>query len=408
MDALNTAANAIVGFVVLYPLALCWMGIAGAWLFYSKWESRAAAMPTLPRYPQVSVLVCCNATPDAVERTIMQLEAQRYSPMEIVALHDSTSPSMGSMLNRLLLECPRLRVVHTEGETQPAVSLRTGAMLAQGEFLVCVVAGALVDSEAFAPLLQHFLGAGRVGAVVGQASVLRPRGLFEQIAAAEYGLRTQALPRAAAIYGKQFALPVGLVAYRKSALHQTGYWSLGAETPELQLLWNLQAARWSVRFEPKARYWIELERGIVGWLRARHAWRAQLRQAFTVLLPALSTRRNRRLWLFYTRHWLDVAWIGAVWALLLVAVTKPWLPVDLALSRAWLTAAPFAWLATSLAYAVLVRRLASHCGPDERVSLPAVLLAPSVYWLLNLIGSWMGRRKPAVVQNWEESGVSAR
>lgn len=408
MDALNAAANAIVGFVVLYPLALCWMGIVGAWLFFFKWESRSTVDPVLPRYPQVSVLVCCDAAPADVERTILQLEAQRYPHLEILALHDSAVPAMGPLLDRLMLECPRLRVVHTEGETQHAVLLRTGAMLAKGEFLVCVAPGALVDTEAMVPLLQHFLGAGRVGAVVGQAMVLRPRGVFEQIAAAEYTLRGHVSPRAAAIYGKQVVLPIGLVAYRKSALHQTGYWTIGAETPELQLLWNLQAARWGVRFEPQARYWIAPERGIAAWLRARNTWRAQVRQAVKVLRPALSAWRNRRLWFFHTRHCLDIAWICAVWAVLLYAATKAWLPVEVALSRVWLTVAPGTWLAISVSYAVLVKRLAATGGPDERPPLLAVLLAPSVYWLLNVIGSWVKRRKPEAAQRWEESSVSAR
>lgn len=408
MDALNTAANAVASFVVLYPLAMSWMGIVGAWLFQRKWEKCIEPPPTLPRHPRVSVLVSCDASPEQVERTLVQLEALHYPHSEILALNDGTIPLMGPMLDRLMPECPRLRVVHAEGATQRAVLLRTGAMLAQGEFLVCVEPSALVEAEAVDALLHHFLSAGRVGAVVGQAMVLRPRKVLDQVAAAEFTLRAQALPRATAIYGKQFVPPAGLVAYRKSALHQTGYWKAGAGAPELQLLWALQAARWSVRFEPNARYWIEPPRGILNWLRARNAWRGQLRQAVRVLRPALFTWRNRRLWFFHARHWLDLVWNIAVWMLVFYALGSLWLTGGVAWNVAWFFVAPLALLMTSLAYVVLMKQRVVASGPNERPPLPAMLLAPGVYWLLNLFGPWAGRQKPPPSQRWKQSSVSAR
>lgn len=408
MDILTVAANAVLSFVVLYPLGLCWMGMAGAWLFRFKWESPGEEPPSLQRYPRVSFLVCCDASPEAVERTLMQLEAQRYPNLEILALHDATAPAMGPMLDRLLAECPRLRTVYAEGETQRAVFLRTGAMLAQGEFLVCVEAGALVDAEALQALLGHFLGAGRVGAVVGQVMVVQPERFLEQMAAAEYSLRAHTLPRAAAIYGKQVVLPDGLVAYRKSALHQVGYWNLGASTPELELLWNLQAARWGVRFEPKAQYWIDPPRGIDSWLAARGAWCRQLREAMRVLRPALCTWRNRRLWLFRARQWFDSAWCIAVWAVLLYLLASPWLTVDVGVHAAWPIAAGVAVVTTSLTYALLVEQLAIVPRPSERAPLPAVLLAPSLYWFLNFATPGGRRRRGAAQPGWEQPSVSAR
>jgi len=408
MELLNVAANAVVSFVVLYPLALCWMGMAGAWLFRFKWETPDAASQTLPRYPRVSFLVCCGASPEAVEGTLMQLEAQHYPNLEILALHDGLVPSMGPTLDRLLGECPRLRVVHAEGEIQRAVFLRTGAMLAQGEFLVCVAPGALVDAEALEALLGHFLGAGRVGAVVGQAMLTQPARFREQVAAAEHSLRTHILPRAAAIYGKQLVLPVGLVAYRKSALHQVGYWNLGASTPELELLWNLQAARWGVRFEPKAQYWMDPPRGIAAWLAARRLWCEQLRQAVRTLRPASCNWRNRRLWAFIAWHWLDRAWSAGVWAVLLCLLASPWLPVDVKLHEAWPLAAALGMLATSLVYTVLVEQLASMLRHTERTPSSAVFFVPSLYWLLNFLAPWLGRRRAPAAPDWKKSSVSAR
>lgn len=408
MELLDAVANAVVSFVVLYPLALCWMGMVGAWLFRSKWEAPDVAPQQLPRLPRVSFLVCCRAEPEAVESTVMQLEAQRYPNLEILALHDGLAPSMGSTLDRLLGECPRLRVVHAEGETQRAVFLRTGAMLAQGEFLVCVEPGALVDAQALEALLGHFLSGGRVGAVVGQAMLMQPSGFGAQVAAAEHSLRTQVLPRAAAIYGKQLVLPVGLVAYRKSALHQVGYWNLSASSPELELLWRLQASRWGVRFEPKAQYWEASPRRTVAWLAARRTWRGQMREAVRALVPASYNWRNRRLWAFIAWHWLDRAWLASAWALLLYLFASPWLPWDIAWHSAWPLAVAMGGVATSLAYAVLVEQLAIVPRHSERAPLAAVVLVPALYWLLNFLSPATARRRAPASRGWKESSVSVR
>ena len=61
-------------------------------------------------------------------------------------------------------------------------------------------------------------------------------------------------------------------AFRKSALHQVGYWSLDMVTEDIDISWKLQMNYWDIRYEPHALCWILMPETLRGLWKQRLRW----------------------------------------------------------------------------------------------------------------------------------------
>ena len=152
------------------------------------------------------------------------------------------------------------------------MALRMGGMLSQAEFLVCIDGDALLDQHAVTWMMQHFIHSPRVAGVTGNPRIRTRSTLLGKIQVGEFSAILGLIKRAQRIYGRVFTMSGVVSAFRKSALHQAGYWSLDMVTEDIDISWKLQMNYWDIRFEPHALCWILMPETLRGLWKQRLRW----------------------------------------------------------------------------------------------------------------------------------------
>jgi biofilm PGA synthesis N-glycosyltransferase PgaC len=312
---------ALLGFVFYYPLIMSFLWMIGAALFYWRFERGGPAWnaPRVrPGSPPVTVLVPCYNEGENAEETLSHALALDYPDFEVVAIDDGSSDDTGEVLDRLAARDPRLRVVHLAENQGKAMALQAGSLLARHELLVCIDGDALLDRHAAHWLVRHFVENPEVAAVTGNPRIRNRSTLIGRVQVGEFSSIVGIIKRAQRTFGRIFTVSGVISAYRRSALHQVGYWSADMLTEDIDITWKLQRAGWDVRFEPNALTWILMPETVRGLWKQRLRWAMGGAQVFLRNVDALRDPGLKFLWPLLVEMAVSVAWSYAM-LLLVVA-----------------------------------------------------------------------------------------
>jgi biofilm PGA synthesis N-glycosyltransferase PgaC len=311
-------------FVFLYPLFMSFLWMAGGVYFYFHWErhgDRAVGPPIIENPPMVSLLIPCFDETRNLADTIGAAVRQSYPNFEVIAINDGSSDATGEMLDRLTLQFPMLRVVHFVKNQGKAMALRMGALVARGEYLLCIDGDAVLDPNAMAYMVRLFINSPRVGAVTGNPRIRTRSTLLGRVQVGEFSSIIGLIKRAQRIYGTVNTVSGVIVAYRRSALHQCGYWSLDMITEDIDISWVLQANHWSIQYEPDALCWILMPETFKGLWKQRLRWAQGGAEVYLKQINHMFVWHRRRMWGLVIEYCLSLVWVWAfvttivLWAL---------------------------------------------------------------------------------------------
>jgi len=391
------ASNILLEFVFFYPLFMSWIWMAGGAHFYFHWERRHGGPDSLPDLPSpaplVSVLVPCFNEGENVAETIAGLTAQSYPNLEIIAINDGSSDNTGPALDKLTARYPQLRVVHHATNQGKAMGLRMGALVARGEYLVCIDGDAVLHPNATAHLVAPLIRWPRVGAVTGNPRIRTRSTLLGRIQVGEFSSIIGLIKRAQRVYGNVFTVSGVIASFRRAALQQAGYWSLDMVTEDIDVSWALQLNHWSIQYEPNAIAWILMPETFKGLWRQRLRWAQGGAEVFLKHIRQIWTWRRRRMWMLISEYVLSVAWAFAfVFSLVLWAIGKfVALPEGLNVPT---IVPPAFWglvLATTCLFQFAVA-LAIESRYEHRLlrSIYWIIWYPMAFWLISLATTFVG------------------
>jgi biofilm PGA synthesis N-glycosyltransferase PgaC len=309
------ASGILLEFVFLYPLFMSFLWMFGGIYFYWHWERhgvRASTPPKIENPPLVSILIPCFNETANLEETIAAAVRQTYRNIEIIAIDDGSSDSTGEMLDRLTRAYPRLRVVHFIDNQGKAMALRMGALVARGEFLVCIDGDAVLDPDATNYMVRLLLKTPRVGAVTGNPRIRTRSTLLGKVQVGEFSSIIGLIKRAQRIYGAINTVSGVIVAFRRAALHRCGYWSLDMITDDIDVSWMLQADHWSIQYEPDALCWIKMPESFRGLWKQRLRWAQGGAEVYLKQIRNILTWKHRRMWGVLMEYCLSLAWCWAL------------------------------------------------------------------------------------------------
>lgn len=316
--------SALLDFVFYYPLFMAYLWIIGGIYYWLRWERperrRPATPPPLPEHPLVSILVPCFNEERNIRETVQWALTQEYPAVEVIAVDDGSTDATGRILEELRARDPRLRVIHHASNQGKAIGLRTGALAAHGEYLVCIDGDALLDPHATTWLVRHFLDSPRVGAVTGNPRVRTRSTMLGKIQVGEFSAIVGLIKRTQRVYGRIFTMSGVVSAVRRSALRRVGWWSPDMVTEDIDATWALQLDHWDVRFEPNALCWILMPETFRGLWRQRLRWAQGGVEVVQKYGRRLLRARERRMWGVLLEHVLSTAW-----AYLMAATIVLWL-----------------------------------------------------------------------------------
>ena len=304
--------ESIEGFIYYYPLFMAYIWMFGAIIFYFRFEWRQQGnteqLPELTEYPPVSILIPCYNEAENIRETVEILLHQKYPVFEIIAINDGSKDNTLAILQDLAIQHHQLRVINLHTNQGKAMGLRTGALLANSEILICIDGDALLAPEAIAWMVRHFIDNPLVGAVTGNPRIRNRSTLLGRIQVGEFSAIVGMIKRAQRSYGKIFTVSGVIAAFRKSALHNVGYWSNDMVTEDIDISWKLQLAGWSIYFEPNALCWVLMPETIDGLWKQRTRWAQGGTEVLLRYFHALFHWSSRGMWLLYSECLISIIW----------------------------------------------------------------------------------------------------
>lgn len=306
----NNLSDAILRFIFYYPLFMAYVWMIGAIVYFLRWERKSSGLPVtdLAQYPSVSILIPCHNEADNIRETIDYCLKQNYPSYDIIAINDGSRDETLEILLDLEKRHSQLRVINLASNQGKAIGLRTAALLSENEFLICIDGDALLSSDATLWMVRHFMEDINVGAVTGNPRIRNRSTLLGRIQVGEFSAIVGLIKRAQRVYGRVFTISGVIGAFRKSALHQVGYWSPDMVTEDIDISWKLQLAGWSIRFEPNALCWVLMPETLVGLWKQRSRWAQGGVEVLLRYFRDMWHWRSINMWPLYMESVVSLIW----------------------------------------------------------------------------------------------------
>lgn len=377
-------------FAFFYPIVMAFFWIIGGVYYYVRRERnmpRPDAPPPMAHTPFASVLVPCFNEEDHIVDTITALSAQIYPDFEIIAIDDGSSDRTPELLDALVADHPRLRVVHLSQNQGKANALRMGTLAATSDYLVCIDSDAILDPHAVRWMVGHLIDGPRVGAVTGNPRIRNRTTLMGRMQIGEFSAIIGLIKRAQRTYGRLFTISGVICAFRRTALHDVGYWSDRMVTEDIDISWRLQLAGWDIRYEPNALCWILMPETIRGLWAQRLRWASGGVEVLLSHGRSVLAWKKRRMWGVLLEYLLSLTWayvmltIIVLWLVGLFVTLPPAVHVDTILPR---------WHGVVLAF-VCMLQFATSLIIERRYEKKMarhfywVIWYPIAFWMLGML-----------------------
>ncbi|MCU4414603.1 poly-beta-1,6 N-acetyl-D-glucosamine synthase [Acinetobacter sp. WU_MDCI_Axc73] len=381
--------HSALNFVFYYPLFMSYLWMMGALIFY--WKERKEPPYQQPAeldvYPMVAVLIPCFNEGDNAEETISHALSLDYPNFEVIAINDGSSDNTAEVLDRLAERFEKLRVVHLAQNQGKAVALQAGSLLTQAEFLIGIDGDALLDPHAAKWMIRHFLQDRTVAAVTGNPRIRTRSTLLGRIQVGEFSSIVGMIKRAQRSFGRLFTVSGVITAFRKSAVHEVGYWSPNMLTEDIDITWKLQRAGWDIRFEPNALVWILMPETLTGLWKQRLRWAMGGAQVLVKNLDVFFKPKLNFLWPLMFELCLTLVWsylmlvMAILWLLHFVVplgelsgISSPFLPYGSGILLG----------ATCLLQFALSKWMDSRYEPNLGKNYYWMIWYPFVFWLITI------------------------
>ncbi|WP_136066821.1 poly-beta-1,6-N-acetyl-D-glucosamine synthase [Modicisalibacter radicis] len=383
-----TAMEALALFTMSYPSLMATVWICGGLYYFFHWERKQTERPAsaiAPNAPRVSVLVPCHNEGENIDETIGHLIRQNYLNLEIIAINDGSRDDTGNRLDALAQQYSTLKVLHQSNQGK-ASAMNNGLAHASGDIIVGIDGDAVLDYDAVAWMVEHFLRSPRVGSVTGNPRVRTRSTAIGKIQTGEFSSIIGLIKRAQRIYGMVFTISGVICAFRRSALEQVGGWSTDMITEDIDVSWKLQLSRWQIRYEPHAICWVLMPETLRGLFRQRLRWAQGGAEAFLRHFGKAIGWRNRRFWPLLAEYVISIVWCYSMLALIVLGLC------DLTLGMpSWDTAeAVLEWSVGLLVFLCLLQFCVSFFIDSRYDHAMANCLFwsiwyPFFYWILNMM-----------------------
>ncbi|WP_273776782.1 poly-beta-1,6-N-acetyl-D-glucosamine synthase [Acinetobacter sp. GSS19] len=390
---LTSLWKTILGFSFYYPMLMAYLWMIGALSFYrtERKQPDYDQPPALTETPKVAVLIPCFNEEDNAEETLLYALALDYPDFEVIAINDGSSDNTAAVLDRLCLEHERLRVVHLAENQGKAMALQAGALVTDAEYLIGIDGDALLDPHVATWMVRHFIADKRIAAVTGNPRIRTRSTLIGRIQVGEFSSIVGMIKRAQRSFGRLFTVSGVITAFRKTALHEVGYWSSDMLTEDIDISWKLQRAGWDIEFEPNALVWILMPETLQGLWKQRLRWAMGGAQVLVKNIDALFQPKLNFLWPLLIEMCCTLLWAYSLCLIVLIWLLQLILPahsLDLVASSPVLPAGSGLFLGlTCLVQFVISKWMDSRYEPYLLRNIYWMIWYPFIFWIITLFAS---------------------
>jgi biofilm PGA synthesis N-glycosyltransferase PgaC len=331
---IRRCSDSLMDFTFYYPLFMAYVWMIGAINFFFRFERAVVGheLPPVPFLEPLSVIIPMRNEALHARETVEYALALNYPDFEVIAVNDGSTDETGALLDALAERHERLRVVHLAANQGKAIALEMGVLVSRHEFVLCIDGDALLHPNAARWMMHHFAHA-RVAAVTGNPRIRTRSTLLGKIQVGEFSAIVGLIKRAQRTYGRVFTVSGVAAAFRKTALHDVGYWTADMLAEDIDVTWRMEIRHWDVRYEPHASVWILMPETFKGLWNQRLRWAMGGFQVVLKYARDIRRWRTRRMWGIFVEFLLSISWayaillVTSVWLLGLVVTLPPYIKV---------------------------------------------------------------------------------
>ena len=338
-------------FAFIYPLLMAWTWMVGGLWFYFKREYKQNQLPEISEQGCSIIIPCFNEQAQVRETLRFALQTQ-YPKFEVIAVNDGSSDDTAKILDELALEHPDLRVVHLAENQGKAFALRSGMMVSQYEYLICIDGDALLHPHAAIWMMHQLTAFNQVGAVTGNPRILNRSSILGKLQVGEFSSIIGLIKRAQRKYGRIFTVSGVIAGYRKTALMQEGLWSEDKITEDIDISWKLQLAEWDIHYVPNALCYIYMPETFKGLWKQRLRWAQGGVEVIKTYFPKLFKISALKMWPVALEAIISMVWAYVILLIIILFFLGLFVP----LSAEWQIKSLFPqWYGVILAITCLIQ-----------------------------------------------------
>ncbi|WP_343621491.1 poly-beta-1,6-N-acetyl-D-glucosamine synthase [Acinetobacter proteolyticus] len=338
-------------FAFIYPLLMAWTWMVGGLWFYFKREYKQNQLPEISEQGCSIIIPCFNEQAQVRETIRFALQTQ-YPKFEVIAVNDGSSDDTAKILDEMALEHPGLRVVHLAENQGKAFALRSGMMVSQYEYLICIDGDALLHPHAAIWMMHQLTAFNQVGAVTGNPRILNRSSILGKLQVGEFSSIIGLIKRAQRTYGRIFTVSGVIAGFRKTALMQVGLWSEDKITEDIDISWKLQLAEWDIHYVPNALCYIYMPETFKGLWKQRLRWAQGGVEVIKTYFPKLFKISALKMWPVALEAIISMVWAYVILLIIILFFLGLFVP----LSAEWQIKSLFPqWYGVILAITCLIQ-----------------------------------------------------
>lgn len=376
----------LVLFYGFYPVVTSLIWISTAAIYYIRHD-----LSDEPSYagesfsPFISILIPAYFEEAGIAKALEGLTRLDYPNYEVIIINDGSDDRTVEETLPFLSD-PRVRLLDKHVNEGKAMALNDAIPCARGELLLIMDADTIPEPQVLRAMAAHFRSP-NVGAVSGNARVRNRGNILTRVQAVEFSSVIGLLRRAQRIWGRIMCVSGVCGMFRRDALVKAGLYSPGMATEDIDLTFKLQMLHYDVRYEARAKVWMEVPEDLTMLWKQRTRWALGLGQALKRHARIMWTPSLYRMMPVYAESFLSV-----LWAWTFVMITSMWIIAGLSgYSLDGGSLVPN-WFGAMLGAACLMQLLSgvlidSRYEPNILQEYPFAIFYPLVYWMMMSLSS---------------------
>ncbi len=303
------------GIILIYTFTLLIIVRYLLLMFFSmlKLIQRSAANFDDNQHTKVSVIIPCYNEEDVIIASLKSLLKQDYPLLEIVVIDDGSSDRTYELARSLEFDdgYQSLRVLSkiNGGKSR---ALNYAIKEANGELICCVDADSKLRFDAITLLVRHFEDE-QIAAVAGSVYVVNKTSILTRLQALEYIEGLNMVRNGQAFLKLVNIIPGPIGMFRKSAMHEVGYYDHDTFAEDCDLTLKLINKSYKIDFEPDALSYTEAPENLLDLLKQRYRWTRGILQSI----------RKHRVYLWNWRKKPTMSFV--MWYMLFESVFWPFM-----------------------------------------------------------------------------------
>jgi biofilm PGA synthesis N-glycosyltransferase PgaC len=315
---MQTAVEALLLYVALYPVATAALWMAGGLLFKVLEENDEEQVPS--EWPGVTVLIPAFNEQDVIATSVRAVLASDYPRLELLVLDDGSTDDTETAAVAAAAGDERCQVIRDPVNRGKAERLNAGFAVATHEYVVVTDADGHLHPHTVRHLVQRLSSSPLLAAVAGGPHVTNRTNLICAMQVLEAAAIIGLIRRTQSLTGRVGTVAGVLGIFHRDRVRAVGGYDGRMATEDIDLTWRLLLAGWNTAFEPRALVGMEVPSSLRALWAQRTRWARGQGEVLHAHAREIAHWRNHRMWLVALESLASLLWVIGVACAIVLAV----------------------------------------------------------------------------------------